>query len=627
MGYGSINTVTKAFQWKVTENSIDHILDIFTQLHVTGRENGVMSAQLECSNPASLSMWIDSVALFDSIQVAVNVQETGWIELFDGYVKDHAAGVSMKGRMVGLKCRGLGVALADTHCNEQYGYTCNRTTPTDFDEIEEILEDVVDNHVNKSYGSANVTGYAITKTYIGAIDAALKIPFFNAPYQTNQSIVDLLCTLDTAYRDGSTAGPHWIVDVAGNLRIKTIGTTQAEIGGSGGAWGTYYGGQAAVDAAGTLTEGIDFFDYTLNTPSDSYANSVVLACDLRKPAYDYWTEDSGGAALWGNDGLGTLENSVTEYVVGSHSLHLVTDGANNGTAYYPSAENANWDFSLMGSEESVPSLNFYYWMDADIAGATTYVRLFTTDHDNDYFYDNFPTWTLGGSTNSEWLHISIPIGLYWRTLVEERVNRWGSNGIPSWFTMNGIAFNTSGAGGNGDIYIDDLHFSGKVIREAVDTSEVTSYNEHQHVIMSRTPLDDSFVATDDSGMAGQLCHAELLRRVNPPKNLTVTVSLKPSLKAGEYFKIYAGRMGTSRTGYTYKVNGVDYRTLQYTHHITRDGATTTLYLTSDVTNSFPISDVRARKVLNEYLLENNEKATDMQGGNVDLLIPHLRKTY
>jgi hypothetical protein len=210
------------------------------------------------------------------------------------------------------------------------------------------------------------------------------------------------------------------------------------------------------------------------------------------------------------------------------------------------------------------------------------------------------------------------------TVEENKLFRWTSSSANAdWANINGLSFTSQGDPGEFDLFIDDLHFSGKAIREAVDTSEVTDHKEYQHVILSRTPLDDSCIASDDSGLAGQLCYGELLRRVTPPGTFTCTVSFRPFIKPGEYWTVYAGK---TKTG-TYKVNGSDFRTLQYTHHISEQGLTTDLILTDDVLNSFPLSKLDARAVLNEYLLENNSKATDMQGGEVDLLIPHLRKTY
>jgi hypothetical protein len=613
--------------WKVTIAGTDYENTAFTDLAVMGRENDVSSAILFCSNFRGV-MWTDTIDTFDSIQVAI--EDAGsYVEVFDGYIREYNAVQNQSGSLATIKCKGLGMAEEVTHCKDMFGYTSNQDS---LNTIEEILEDLVDNSINLSYSSANKTGYSVGKNYIQAIDAGLSIPFFNAPYQSCKSIINLICTLDTAYRDGSTAGPHWFHDVNDNLRIKTIGTQQAQGGFGGGDWGIYYGGSTS---AVTLTEGVDFFDYTLTKPTHAYANNVVLAFDLRKPAYDYWTEDSGGQALWGNDSLTALTDTAAagEFVVGSHALKAnITFPDISGRCYYPSAENAAWDVTKWGSEANPPTVDFYFYKTGGatrVNEAATTIRMCTTDHDTDYFYCVFSTWS--ADPDDEWIHRSIPIGPYWNTVEETRMFEWvngtgaveagGGNGV--WTTINCIAFRvTPVAPENCDFIIDDLHFSGKAIREAVDTSEVTANNEYQHAIISRTPLDDTAVAATDTGMAGQLCHAELLRRAAPPRQLQCTVPLQVNLKPGEQYSVYLGKTASS-----YKINGVDFRVTGYTHRINEGGRTTTLTMTDDVLNSFPLTAGDQRKLLNEYLLENNAKATDMQGGDVDLLVPHLRKTY
>jgi hypothetical protein len=430
-----------------------------------------------------------------------------------------------------------------------------------------------------------------------------------------------MCVLDTSYRDGLTAGPHYFVNPIGQLRIKTIGTQQAEIGGVGGDWGIYYNGKN-VNTDAKLYEGVDFYDYTMTKPSDQYANDVVLAFDLRKPAFDYWTEDSGGQALWTVDGTITKSN-FTARVVGSHSLRIEPNDPNPCYIYLDSGATA-WDVTKWGSERTIPTLNFYACFIQYAGTPKVYLSDNTNARKTDYYWCDITPNNL-----AVWEHHSIPIGPYWGNAEATLIDKWGSVSgsgapYPQWSHIDTIEFVFDVSGPGDDIRIDDLHFSGKCVREAVHTASVTAYNEYQHVILSRTPLDDSAVAADDSGMAGQLCHAELLRRINPPRYFSCTVPFKPYLKPGECFTVYAGKT----TAGAYKLSGVDFRVVEYTHRVTQGfQPQTSLVMTDDVLNSFPLGAVNARGVLNEYLLENNKKATDMQGGEVDLLIPHLRKTY
>ena len=580
------------------------------------------------------AFWTDTVDTFDDITIQMRAvthatpQGGNLISIFAGTVREVKPYASEGGFYTALKCKGLGAALEETHCQDMFGYTSNQPL---LNTVEEILEDLVDNSINKSYSSANNTGYAITKTYIPTIDAGLSIPFINAPYQTCKSLVNLICMLDTAYRDGSTAGPHWFVDSSGNLRVKTVGTQQVDGGGGGGDWGKYYNGQAtAVDAH--LYEDEDFYDYTLTKPTDQYANNVVLAFDLRKPAFDFWTEydgvGNGGSTLWDTVGNIAVSDNVATKIVGTYSLDMLVDVSLSGYAWYPASENAAWDINKWGSVKSIPTLNFYSYMDSNVTQNLTYVQLFNTDHDSDYFYIPFNTWS---DPTGQWVAHSIPIGKYYTLYEESKRYRWSTIGAPNWDNpINGVSFLVTAAGsGNAHLLIDDLHFSGKCIREAValggeSDPDPHPNNQHQHVIFSRTALDDTAIAADDTGLAGQLCHAELLRRVTPPRTFNCTVPFKSALKPGEYFTLHAGKTSAG----TYKLNGDDFRTLQYTHFCTQQvRPQTSLVMTDDLLNSFPLSPLDARAVLNEYLLANNEKATDMQGGEVDLLIPHLRRPY
>jgi hypothetical protein len=410
MAYDGQFKVTITHLPKGAATSTDYICRVFSSIKVTWRENDVSTAILHGDNLHS-TLYPDNVNKFDTIKVYVKQSTaSAWTEIFDGYIRDCNPIVDASGSLVELKCKGLGSALIATNCNTNYGYTSANDS---IDTIEEIIEDLVDNYINKSFGTANNTGYSIGKDYVQAIDAGLSIPFINSPYSTNKEVIDKILMLDTAYRNGATAGPHWFVDVSGNLRVKTIGTQQAHGGFGGGDWGIYYGGS---NTAITLSEGVDFMSYKVTTATKEYANNIVLIAKLRKPAYDYWTEDSGGQALWGSVGL-TSKTDVNaagppqEYVVGSHSLELnITNPDTTGRAWYPSAESAGWDVTKWGSEESVPAIKFYFMKTADLQEASCSVRLCTTDHDNDYFYAVFSTWT---DPDDEWIHRSIPIGPYW----------------------------------------------------------------------------------------------------------------------------------------------------------------------------------------------------------------------
>jgi len=547
------------YDFKVTVDGTDYVNDRFSSITVKGRENNVSSAILIADNKYS-EFYPDTVSVFDSVQIYLRQGSGSYIEVFDGTIRQCLPTLA-KQNILTLKCKGLGQALLETHCNRAYGSQSDNPT---LDTVEEILEDLVDNMINKSYGSANNTGYALTKTYIPTIDAGLSLVYINLPYQNNKEVIDRVLTVDTAYRNGGTAGPHYFVDVAGNLRVKTVSDQQAGAGAIP-TWGEYCGGTSTPV---TLTEGVDFKDYTLTEPTDEYANNIVLATDLRKPPYDFLTEGDI-PAKWGTENLDALTADAV-CVVGTVSMKIAF-AIGQGEAYYPSTEDAGWDVEAWGSEKTIPRLNFYYREHGTDSLTTIY--LFTSDHNGVDSYCLSPLFPFTGFDADKWYHISLPIGPYWASAEESKQYRWTKLGNGDWADIKGISFSGIRLFAGDLTYIDDLHFSGKIVREAVDTSEVTDHNEHQKTFISRTALDDSCKASDDTGMAGYYAYAELLRRVNIPRTLTCTVPIRPELLPGEYFKVYAGKTLSG----TYKINGVDFRTLQYVHNIQiGTGYTTTL---------------------------------------------------
>ena len=90
----------------------------------------------------------------------------------------------------------------------------------------------------------------------------------------------------------------------------------------------------------------------------------------------------------------------------------------------------------------------------------------------------------------------------------------------------------------------------------------------------------------------------------------------PDLLPGEYVHVHAGKTASG----TFNIDE-DYRVIDMVHTIDMNGFLTTVTATNDVKNSFPVTGVDQREILNEYTLINNKEATDMKGGAVDLLIP------
>lgn len=572
------------------------------------RENNYDVATLLCDNDKS-KMYSVKIDVLDEIKIYFKIDGGAYKQVFGGHVRQANPLFSQEGYLLQLKCKSYGVALEETHCKTEFGRESLHLTT---DTAKEIWEYIVDNYINKSLGPTGAaTGYAITKTYIADIAAATPLTYINNPYTTCLDVVDLVCSLTSAIGAGATAGAHWIVDHSKNLIINTIGTHENPV-----QWPDWWN---TDEVGSTLTQGVDFGSFHVLDKSEEFANNVILITDFRRPSYDYWTENN--AALWGNDALTTLEAVVTPKVVGTHSLHSLSNGAIAGYAYYPSAQNAAWDTSKWGSPRTIPHLNFYMYKDGNITEATTYVRLFTTNHTTDYFYIPFSTWT---EPDNEWIHKSIPIGPYWASSEESKQFRWGASSAGAlWTNINGACFNINLAGGaGGNLYIDDLCFSGKIVRAAKNTASITANHEYQKTLISRVAMDDTCVAATDTGMAARLAYAELLRRIKLPLSITFSIELKPTMMAGQKLHVYA----CQKSDGNYAIDSV-MRILTVQHNL-GENAVTTVTATDDLINSTPISVPDQYATMMENILVNSKEAKNMRAGaEVDVLIEPLIKNY
>lgn len=537
----------------------------------------------------------------------------GWTQVFGGHIRQVNPHLMTDGRVLQLLCKSYGAALEETHCNRDYGLESKNTS---IDTVKEIAVDLVDNMINKSLGSASVTGYAITKTKIADIQAATKIKYVNNPYKTNLEALDVVCELATAIAAGS-AGPHWIVDNSKNLIVNTIGAHENTT-----EWPDWWN---TNEAGSTLIEGVDFLNRRGLDKTEEFANNVVLVTDFRRPAYDYWTEDSFGFGNWGNDALEDIidDNAPGHVVVGSHSMKFNPDGAVAGYGYIPSTANAGWDVTKWGSERTIPTINFYCFKHV-LTAANTYLYMSTNTvaRKTSYFYVTFLDWS--SEPDDTWLHKSIPIGPYWARTEESRRYRWGVAGTPLWTKIDSLEFSIQLAGEGGYLLIDDLHFKGQIARSARKAASITANNEYQKVLISRNAMDDSCVTSDDTGFAGRIAYAELLRRLALPTTLTIQVLGKPAMMAGQKAHIHAFKT----SGGTFKFNG-NMRLMEVQHDADAEGSfVTTATLTSDLTNSTVMSNPDQYAMWQENMFLNSKEAKNIRSGSeVDLLIPILQKDY
>ena len=560
--------------------------------------------------------------------------ESTYTQIFGGYARQLFPTVNSTGSTVRVYCKGYGAALAEMHCNKDFGYESSSSTT--YDELSEIVAHVVNNYTEKSFDDW-ASGYSYDHSNICEAFDATTFSYINNPYRKCADVINHCCDLATAVAVGTdadaapaAAGPHWIVRPTGGTTYFLLGKIGDHSSGANSPE-TYWPDWWGVDndqASSTLVQGEDFYDVQIIDKSSEFANSVVLITDFRRPSYDYWTEDSGGQALWGNDGLKSLTDDGATYIVGSHSLDLETDAANQGDAYYPSTEDAGWNIEKWGSKDTVPRVNFYYQKDANINEATTYIYMFTTDHSNDYFYTDFCNWH--SDPDNEWIHVSLPIGPYYKTVQENKRFRWGDSnpGTTDWADINGVSFRTSLAGGDAHIYIDDLHFSGKIIRQAYCSDNITTNKERQKVVISRMSMDDLCVSgtpgTTDTGDAARTAKAELFRRIRNPRTVQFTVALRQDMLAGQKTHVHA----FPTAGSTYTLDST-MRILQVEHGCNvMQGAYSRVTATDDIYNTHPISTVDAYALMQEFTLRDNREALNMRAGaEVDLLIGMLKENY
>jgi len=526
------------------------------------------------------------------------------------------------GKHLSVICKGYGAALENTHCNRDYGLESSNPT---LDTIKEIAEDIVDNMVNKSFGTATNTGYALTKTKIANILSATSVKYMNNPFKTNMEVLDVLCHLSSAIGDGSTAGAHYKIDSSKNLILNTIGSHE-----NPEVWPDYFN---YTQADSTLTEATErtkttFQTYMVLDKEEEYANKVVLITDFRRPAYDTWTENGFTNGYWDFDGTTCQDQAagagVPDPIVGSKYLDV-----ENAFAWTPAASNAAWDITAWGSARTIPRLNFYMYKN-DLVNANCQIILSTSSSIADLgdvtddFYCSLSTLA---DPDDEWIFKSIPIGPYWATADETRKYRWSEEGSPDWANINALGFYAVDNGADpGFLCLDDLHFSGKIARSADNHTAYptsTANPEVQRVLIARNSMDDSCIASDDTGFAGRICRSELLRRTAEPLTIMFTIEGQSKLRSGTKAHIHACKLPNN----TFAID-TDMRLLTVEHDINTQGYLATVTATTDLLNSFPISvpDQYAMWMENMFLFSSEAKNV-RAGAEVDLLIPMLSKSY
>jgi len=601
-------------QFKLECSGKSYINDQALQIQLVRPENNIsyLTAQV---NDYESSKFVDIFDVFDAIDLSLRYGSGAWTKVFSGYVSIPAPHLSGRGEILEVGAWGEGIALSKTHCDESYGVESIDNNAVDTPK--EILEDLIDEHINKSFGVAAGSNWSIGKKVDNA-HAGLSVTFLNSQYLDNFVNVNRVCSLTNAYAQGlPQVSVHWFVDPDANLRFKKIDADHSD-----GAWDRYWGGTEGTDpgtaASSTIEVAKDMvvYDFKKNPHPDSYANHIVLSSKFRMPSEDYWTEDHGGIALWDDDGNVNMSDSAT-HIVGSHSV-LLEGTAILGEAWYPAAQNAGWDFTLCGSQNTVPTLNMWLRRNKDLG--LTSVDLYTAAGNWFSMYDSITSYI---PSANEFCFLSLPIGPYHAVHDEFTKKRWYIGaGAPDWADINWIQFSFP-ADNTLDLYVDDLHFSGVIVREAKDTSEITDHKPWQKIIRNDTAVNDTLVASDDSGTAARLAYAELLRRSQTPTVGIIQLPLAPTILPGQTLHIHACKKSDG----TFRIDA-DYRVKEVRHTIDNRGFLTTLNLTSDVTNTHAFGAPTAYGLLKQYAgALGHSEARNLKGGDLDNLIPRLTKSY
>jgi len=598
-------------QFKLQISGETYINDQNFSLQNCRPENNVSYLVLSVNDYKS-EKYIDVFDAFDAIDLSLRYGTDSWIKVFSGYVSTATPRLSIEGEVLDVTAWGKEYGISKTHCSQSYGAESDRPTK---DTPQEILVDLVTWFINRSFGSATTTGHNLSTSKIENIHSGLSITHLPGNYIDNFTMINRLCDVVNAYAQGlgtPEVGIHWFVSPDANVYVKKIDSNHSD-----GNWSRYWRGS---QAASTLVVKEDMILYQFRKNVEEYANRIVLCLGFRKPTLDFWTENQSG--LWGTENA-TLINSTTR-VVGSYSLLIQNTGASDVKAYYPSTEDAGWDITKCGSNTTIPHLSFYFRKNSNITIAN--VLLFSTDHNANYFYIQ-NIFGLGSSGNDVFEHYSLPIGPYYDTVEENRQFKWGSTGSPTWSNINGICFFSNGhPTTTTQMYIDDLHFSGKIIREALDTSELSTNREYQRVIINDVAVDDSLNATNDSYLAARLAYAELLRRAQIPIVGMIQIPMAVDMLPGQTVHIHA----CQKSDGTYRIDK-DFRIKELKHVILptqQHGFRTVLNLTDDVTNTHAFGVPTMQSLLSEYVGGlGHAEARDLKASGIDTKIARLAKAY
>ena len=615
--------------WKLTIDGVVFENDRAVSIRNIRPENGISSLEFTINNYKSTA-FDDLVAPFSDVQLDLKCKNQTYTTTFYGEV--YALQPQAKPEVLTVYCRGLEQCLVLTHCDSSFGVeskTPAALTPR------QIIQEIVSEYAQKHFGG-NVTWWGLDSAdaYVDNVHNGLSVTNLTSQYHSNLTLLNRLCEIVNAYAltlGTPEPGIHWFAypnTTTPRLYVKEIGDDH-----STGNWDKYYGGS---QTAATITQGIDVIDYSLHKTLEHYANNVLFACNLRKPPYDYWCEAAVANGIWTvvDDDITLSDDSgAGNFVVGLDSLKFTIDASQVDTAYMDFANNLN--LSYLGSQDSVPTISFYARRTSEV-NSIVWLDLYTTRNVTPGNGDSYWMQLYNTASDTKWMPeankwygITIPIGPHYKNFGGMPDKQWNYAGAGNWNNLDGIQFyfNNTGFAGENYFWVDDLHFSGKIVRDARDASEISATSPERQVFLRLdTAIDDSCNITDNTGTAARLCASELFKRMQFQTSSadrlwtgTISMPMKEDLLPGQQLYVNVGKLH----GGTFK-HQRDMRCKSVIHEVSVGCYTTHAKVNSDLWNSLTFDTPSAWGILQESAgALRHAEARDLKSSGVDTGISRL----
>jgi hypothetical protein len=327
------------------------------------------------------------------------------------------------------------------------------------------------------------------------------------------------------------------------------------------------------------------------------------------------------------DNAQVVEDNVR---LGNYSIKSYCDDIGESVnAYYPSSKNLNLNVTAIGSQNSIPSIDFDIRLDEN-CDRVNHLQIslwkWTDATHHGYFYRDISNVV---SAVDKYFSVSLPIGPYYKRAknwdgIEWATGFLGAN-LGDWSKIDLILLDCwATVGTHARMWIDGLSVNGQIIRVAYDSSKYASQKCKMRFIKDDVPKDDSLVASDDTGEMAQFAKAELYRAVTEPTTGQIVILMKPTMKAGQLVHMHFGEYSTGN----FRIDK-NMRITTVRHHLGKDGAFSYLDLTDDVLNSRAVGPSDAYAAIMKAVAPGfqDRARSSLITGDMDVTLPILAKEY